>query len=70
MSSTPGDPPRTLPPGSSGPADAGSVNPTATRRRRVTTHALFDGAQELTIEHGGEEYLLRITRQNKLILTK
>lgn len=28
------------------------------------------GAKEIVIEHGDTEYVLRITSQNKLILTK
>jgi hemin uptake protein HemP len=32
--------------------------------------ALFAGGDRLIIEHRGDEYLLRITRQGKLILTK
>jgi hemin uptake protein HemP len=31
---------------------------------------LFRGAREARILHQGEEYRLRITRQNRLILTK
>lgn len=31
---------------------------------------LFDGRRELVILHNGEPYRLRITRQEKLILTK
>jgi len=31
---------------------------------------LFQGRQEVVIRHDGHEYRLRITRQNKLILTK
>lgn len=31
---------------------------------------LFAGQKILTIEHNGSNYLLRITRENKLILTK
>jgi len=31
---------------------------------------LFAGKQEIVIEHDGQAYKLRITRQNKLILTK
>ncbi|MEJ2611926.1 MAG: hemin uptake protein HemP [Candidatus Thiodiazotropha sp.] len=34
------------------------------------THELFQGRQELLIQHAGQLYRLRITRQNKLILTK
>ena len=31
---------------------------------------LFQGSQEILIEHKGETYRLRITRNGKLILTK
>jgi hemin uptake protein HemP len=31
---------------------------------------LFGGAQVVFIEHAGQRYTLRITRENKLILTK
>jgi hemin uptake protein HemP len=37
---------------------------------RVRAASLFDGARELIIEHGGEEYRLRVTSKGKLILTK
>lgn len=36
----------------------------------VDSGALFGGKRELTIVHGREHYHLRITSQNKLILTK
>ncbi len=36
----------------------------------VTSEQLFRGARTLCIEHAGQRYLLRITRENKLILTK
>jgi hypothetical protein len=36
----------------------------------TNSRALFDGRQELFIEHASQVYRLRITRQNKLILTK
>lgn len=39
-------------------------------RRKIQSAALFQVDQELVIVHGGEEYLLRITRNGKLILTK
>jgi hemin uptake protein HemP len=39
-------------------------------KRRVTSPELFAGAREVIIEHHGEEYRLRITKQGKLILTK
>ena len=38
--------------------------------RRLTSQDLFEDSGELIIEHAGQEYRLRITRQNKLILTK
>lgn len=37
---------------------------------KLDTHSLFDGRREVLIVHNGEEYRLRITRQEKLILTK
>jgi hemin uptake protein HemP len=38
--------------------------------RRLTTESLFEGRAEIFIVHGGEEYRLRITKNDKLILTK
>jgi len=40
------------------------------RRRVVSSAELFRNACELVIVHGDEEYRLRITRADKLILTK
>ncbi len=36
----------------------------------LDSRALFAGSSEVVIEHGAETYRLRLTRQNKLILTK
>lgn len=36
----------------------------------VESKQLFQGGQEVVIRHAGTDYRLRITRQNKLILTK
>ena len=36
----------------------------------IASSALFGDRSEVVIEHNGERYRLRITRQNKLILTK
>jgi hemin uptake protein HemP len=36
----------------------------------LTSRVLFGGRKEIVIVHDGEEYRLRITRNNKLILTK
>lgn len=45
--------------------------PTAMRpARTVASAAVFKGETEIGIEHHGELYRLRITRQGKLILTK
>jgi len=39
-------------------------------RQRLQSAELFGTAREVVIEHAGEEYRLRLTRQGKLILTK
>lgn len=36
----------------------------------LDSRALFAGSSEVVITHGVETYRLRLTRQNKLILTK
>lgn len=38
--------------------------------RRVPSRRLLGGGRELVIEHHGNEYHLRLTRNDKLILTK
>jgi len=38
--------------------------------RRLHSQDLFKHHKEVVIEHAGQKYRLRITRQNKLILTK
>ena len=38
--------------------------------RRIDSRDLFVGTREIIITHGGEQYRLRLTAQNKLILTK
>lgn len=45
-----------------------ALAPSATRR--VSSQLLLDGARELVIQHQGGEYHLRLTRNDKLILTK
>lgn len=37
---------------------------------RVDSEQILQGAQTVEIEHAGQRYLLRVTRENKLILTK
>ena len=39
-------------------------------RQPLDSIALFQGRQEIVIRHDGQDYRLRVTRQNKLILTK
>lgn len=38
--------------------------------RRISSKTLLNGDTRLRIEHEGIDYLLQITRQGKLILTK
>jgi hemin uptake protein HemP len=42
----------------------------SSQRRRISTADLMQGDRELIIIHKGEEYVLRITKTGKLILTK
>ena len=42
----------------------------ATIDRQLPSAALFQGRREIIIVHRGQEYRLRITRADKLILTK
>lgn len=37
---------------------------------RIDTSELLRGGSTLEITHAGQRYLLRVTRENKLILTK
>lgn len=48
------------------PTRATALRPT----RTIVSAAVFKGETEIGIEHHGELYRLRITRQGKLILTK
>ena len=40
------------------------------RVKRLNTAQLFTDVKEVMIEHLNETYVLRLTKQNKLILTK
>jgi len=42
----------------------------AIRDDRIDSRALFGPSRQIAIEHGADTYILRITAQNKLILTK
>jgi hemin uptake protein HemP len=53
----------------SGPRTPGYYTPRPPRQR-VSTTDLMRGGRELVLLHEGEEYVLRITKTGKLILTK
>jgi len=46
------------------------LRPAPVAARRIESQRLLDGSRELVIEHQGAEYHLRLTRNDKLILTK
>ena len=53
------------------PADKMEIRSvSASVRRQLASRDLLGGGNELHIEHNGEIYTLRQTRQGKLILTK
>lgn len=39
-------------------------------KKKISTDHLLQGNKSLIIQHGDNEYLLTVTRSNKLILTK
>ncbi|HWJ74015.1 MAG TPA: hemin uptake protein HemP [Kaistia sp.] len=51
--------------GTNGEADAARPQP-----RIVSSESLLQGAREVIIRHGSEDYRLRLTRVGKLILNK
>ena len=57
------------PPSSAAPAGPSRAEPPA-RREPIDSDALFAGAREVQIVHGGAVYLLKQTALGKLILTK
>jgi hemin uptake protein HemP len=46
------------------------VKPCSSQVNRLSSRDLLKGRDRLLIEHNGEQYTLRITRNDKLILTK
>ena len=50
--------------------DVGVVSAAERVGRHVSSLALFRGQREIVILHRGQEYRLRITKSDKLILTK
>jgi hemin uptake protein HemP len=49
---------------------SGGSTRSGSERLRLTSDELFGARREILIEHGGNEYRLRITSNDKLILTK
>ena len=43
---------------------------TTIEQRQIPSTSLFHGRREIVIVHHGQEYRLRITKADKLILTK
>jgi hemin uptake protein HemP len=52
------------------PDGTATARPAARDAGRLDSHALLRGGREVLIQHGGEVYRLRHTRNDKLILTK
>lgn len=52
------------------PGDGALSGTTPSGTTTLTTEELFAGKDEIVLIHNGSAYRLRITRQNKLILTK
>lgn len=48
----------------------GTVRSIDLRADRMDSRDLFIGTREIVIQHGADSYRLRLTAQNKLILTK
>ena len=47
-----------------------AASPLAGQPLQVKSSELLRGRTMVEIEHGGQRYMLRVTRQDKLILTK
>jgi len=58
--------PRSITPGASEAKSPSHPNHVST----LDSGTLFAGSKEVIIRHGGDVYHLRLTRQNRLILTK
>ena len=55
------------------PSELNNINLPATQKDDmllINSSELFRTARTVGIEHAGQRYLLRLTRENKLILTK
>jgi hemin uptake protein HemP len=60
-----GPPPKLAP-----PREQNAERPASPPGRRIASAALFQGHDEIVILHREQEYRLRITKADKLILTK
>ena len=49
---------------------ASAAHPPSARAARIASEQLMKGRREIIIQHGREEYRLRVTAAGKLILTK
>lgn len=52
------------------PSTGASARRVELANNRIDSRALFADSREIVIAHGDETYRLRLTAQNKLILTK
>lgn len=59
-----------LDPGATAEANATPLRSIPVVAQRIESRDIFVGTREITIGHGRETYRLRLTAQNKLILTK
>ena len=57
-------------PAKSADSASGATRSIEMRGNRIESGALFATEREITIAHGEDVYRLRLTSQNKLILTK
>ncbi|MBE7527666.1 MAG: hemin uptake protein HemP [Nitrosomonas sp.] len=51
-------------------ADESSSSPSHFPVKLISSENLFEAGKEVLIQHRGEQYHLRLTRNDKLILTK
>ena len=52
------------------PTQSTRPTPAPSKPLRIDSEQILRGASTVQIEHAGQRYLLRVTRENKLILTK
>lgn len=53
-----------------GTSQTGAIRSIPLHNNSIDSRELFRNSREITISHGDETYRLRLTAQNKLILTK